>query len=220
MKLFASPFSCSQAAHLALRATELAFEVVWVDLTKTSLPDGSDYLAVASKGKVPALLRDDGEVLTEVAAVLQYIADLAPNAGLAPPQDDVRRYRIQETLSFIGTEIHKQIFYPLLNAQKTADNISADELRGFVLSLLPTQLNTLVKMLGNKAFINGEAFGIADAYLVVILNWVRFVNYRLDRWPTLEAYRNRLLELPLVQETLAIERRIPNAYSALRPGML
>lgn len=220
MKLYAYPFSCSQAALVSARLAEVPLNVVWVDEPSKTLPDGSSYLVVAPKGKVPGLELPDGALLTELPAVLQFIADQAPGTGLAPSPGSPDRYRLQEVLNFIGTELHKQVFFPLLNARKTADRISPDALRPFLVSLLGPQLEHVARTLADQSFILGDRFTVADAYLLVILNWCRFIGFKLDPWPNLSDYRQRLMSISAIQDVIDIERRIPNAFASLRPGWI
>src|SRR5690606_36531159 len=152
---------------------------------------GTDYLLLAPKGKVPVLELDDGSRLSETAAVLQWIADQKPEAGLAPPAGTRERYRLQEALHFVSTELHKQIFFPLLRAPYTADLIPPEMLSKFLLALLPEQLTQLQRLLGDAHYLMGNHYTVVDGYVLVIFNWMRYVGYKLDKWPGLKAYGDR-----------------------------
>jgi glutathione S-transferase len=198
MKLYYTPGACSQAPHIALNEAGLSFEPVLVDLKAKKLPGGEDYLAVNAKGAVPALGLPDGEVLTENAAILQFIGDQAPASGLLPQLGDFRRYRVLEWLNFIATELHKG-FGPLWNPA------SAEEAKDSARNLLAKKFDYVQQRLGDGPYLLGETFTAPDAYLFVILQWTRIHGIDLSRWPELTAYVARVSERPAVQATLQTE---------------
>lgn len=198
MKLYLFPGSCSQAVHIALHETGVPFETEAIDLFAKKCADGSDYRRINAKGSVPALRLDDGSVLTEVAALLQYVADLRPEAGLFPPAGTIDRYRVIEALSYVGTEVHKTFgvqFTPgVPDAWKAA---SLERLRG--------QLDHLAGQLAAREWIVGTRYSIADVYLYVVLGWAPHVGLDLAQWPALAAYRQRVGARAAVQRTLRAE---------------
>jgi glutathione S-transferase len=198
MKLYYTPGACSQAPHIALNEAGLQFEPVLVDLRAKKLPGGEDYFAVNPKGSVPALGLDDGEVLTENAAILQFIGDQAPASGLLPQLGDFRRYRAIEWLNYIATELHKG-FGPLWNPSSTPE--AKDSAR----DLLAKKFDYVQQRLGYGPYLLGGAFTAPDAYLFVILGWTRIHQIDLSRWPGLAAYASRVAERPAVQATLRKE---------------
>lgn len=198
MKLYYKPGACSQAPHIALREAGLAFTPVLVDLAQKKLEDGSSYLDVTPKGYVPALGLDSGEVLTEVAAVLQYIADLAPTKDLAPAAGTLGRYRVQEWLSFISGELHKT--FGLL----FAPSVSA-EVRTSVNEKLAKRLPIVEQHLAEREFLVGEHYSVADIYLFVISSWAPRVGVDLSAYPRLLDFHKRVGERPAVKEALQAE---------------
>ncbi|MGH8445745.1 MAG: glutathione transferase GstA [Solimonas sp.] len=206
MKLYADPMACSLASHVALVVAGLPFEVVWVDNAAKRTDDGRDYYTINPKGLVPVLELDDGSRLTEGAAVLQYIGDRAPAAQLVPPTDSAARYRLQEWLSYIATELHKAVFNPYFGAHKQ-DVLPPQELQRYVLGLLEPRLDFLEAQLQGRRWLDGERFSVADAYLLAILNWVQYVKMPMQRWPAIAAYHQGLLEMPAVRQVLREERQ-------------
>ena|ERR1043165_4479331 len=197
MKLYYSPGACSQAPHIALREAGLEFELAKVDLATKRLDTGEDYLAVNAKGAVPALALDDGEILTENAVVLQYIADRAPDARLIPPYGTMPRYRLLEWLNFIATELHKG-FAPLFHPPGPEAAAAARD-------ALAARFDYVAARLGDGPFLTGADFTIADAYLFVVLRWARIFHIDLVRWPPLAAFVARVGERPAVQAALHAE---------------
>ena len=198
MKLYYTPGACSQAPHIALNEAGLAFKPVLVDLRAKKLPDGADYFDINPKGSVPALGLDDGEVLTENAAILQYIGDQAPASGLLPQLGDFRRYRVLEWLNYIATELHKG-FGPLWNPASTAE--AKDSAR----DLLAKKFDYVQQRLGDGPYLIGDGFTAPDAYLFVILGWTQMHGIDLQRWPGIVAYVARVSERPAVEATLRTE---------------
>jgi glutathione S-transferase len=197
MKLYYATATCSLAPHIALREAQLPFTLVRYDMKSTLLEDGRPLTAVNEKAYVPVLELDDGERLTEVPSVLQYIADQRPELGLAPPAGTLARYRLQEWLNFVATEVHK-IYWPLFHDGAPVELEKAH-------AKLARSFDFLQAKLGDRPFLLGERFTVADAYLLVTLNWTRAAQIDLNRWPGLAAYRNRLRERPAVVAAMEAE---------------
>lgn len=198
MKLYYNPGVCSLSPHIALREAGLPFDLEKVDLTTKKTETGKDYLTISPKGYVPTLQLDDGTLLTEGPAIVQYIADKAPQAKLAPPNGSMERYRLQEWLNFISTELHKS-FSPLFNPAFSEDA------KKIVRENLGKRFELLRNAFDNKPFLMGEQFTVADGYLFTVLGWTRFVGMELAQWPWLKAYHSRVAERPHVQAALKAE---------------
>ena len=198
MKLYYAPGACSMAVHIVLRELGYRFDLERVDLGAGRTAGGADYSTVNPKGYVPALVLDDGHVLTEVGAVLQYLADPKPELGLAVASRDLAHYRLLEWLSFISSEVHKTLgalFNPNL----------PPECREVSLALFGRRCDWLAGTLGGGPFLMGERYTIADAYLFTVLNWTSVLAVDLGRWPALTAYLARIAARPAVQQTLKAE---------------
>ena len=198
MKLYYAPGACSLSPHIALREAGLKFDLEKVDIRSKRLADGSDYTQLNGKGSVPLLKLDDGRSLTEGPAIVQYIADLKPESGLAPPNGTYERYQLQEWLNFISTELHKQ-YSPLFNPA------IADEVKKLSRANIARRLEWLAKQLEGKSFLTGERFTVADGYLFVVLNWSRVVDVDLTPWPVLGKFLERVASRPTVQASLKAE---------------
>jgi glutathione S-transferase len=197
MDLYFSPLACSMASRVALYEAGCAARFVQVDPKTKRTPDGADFLAVNPLGLVPALRTDAGEVLTENAAVLQYIADRYPDAALAPA-GGMARSRLHQWLSFIGTELHKALFVPLL------DPGAPGEVRARALEKGGSRLATLDAYLTLREFLL-ERFSVADAYLFTVLNWNLATPVVLGKWPAVEAYYERLKKRPSIARAVSEE---------------
>jgi glutathione S-transferase len=197
MKLYFAPGTCSMAPHIALREAGLTFELERVDLRTHRTEKGDDYARVNPKGYVPALRLDDGEVLTEAAVVLQYIADRTPGV-LAPAFGTMERYRLMEWLSFISTEVHKQ-FSPFFNPQITPEWKAAQ------LQRLTRRFDYLAQQLTGRPYLLGDQFTVADAYLFTLLGWTKLFKIDMAQWPTLQEYAARIAARASVQATLKAE---------------
>jgi glutathione S-transferase len=196
MKLYYSPGACSLAPHIAMRELGIDVDLKKVDL-KAKQYDGGDYKQVNPKGYVPAVETPAG-VLTEAPVILQYLADQKPDAGLAPKPGDPARYKLQEMLNFITSEMHKgfgNFFNPAMN----------DGWRQAVTDRLKIRLDWLAKQLEGKQFIMGDKFSVADAYLFTILNWAGPSKFDLSPWPAITDYHKRVGGRPKVQEALKAE---------------
>ncbi len=199
MKLFYFPGACSMSVHIALNEVGATYELEKVDLMNKTLESGGSFLDINPKGYVPCLQLDNGEYLTEVGAILQYLADNNPNANLLPPVGDPQRYRVVEFISYISGELHKN-FTPLFNPETT------DEGRAAALDIVGKRLTLLNDQLGEGGpFLIGEQFTIADAYLTTVLGWAQFVKMDLSPWPNLGAYAGAAMGRPAVQATLKEE---------------
>lgn len=198
MDLYFSPGACSLAPHIVAHEAGITVTPVKVDLRAKKVADGSDYNAINAKGYVPALKTDDGTVLTEVGAILQYLGDMKPASGLMPKAGTPERYKQLEWLSFISSEVHKNIG-SFFNPAQTA------EWRKGVEAILERRLGWLEKELGDKPYLSGETFTAADAYLFVVLNWTKMTGYDLDRFPGLVAFRARVAARPQVLAALKAE---------------
>jgi glutathione S-transferase len=204
MQLYYSPGACSLASHITLREAGLPVELKKTDTKTKKLEDGSDYFAVNSKGAVPALRLDDGQVLTEGPAILQYLADQKPESKLVPKAGTLERYRVLEWLNFITSEVHKG-FSPLFNP-------AADpKVKEYTTQNLEKRFDWINKQLAGKQYLTGDQFTIADAYLFVVTNWSNFVGIDLGRWPALKAFVERVAARPKVQEALAAEGLLKKA---------
>lgn len=198
MKLYMSPGACSLCPHIALREAGAKFDLIKVNLQEKKLPDGGDYLAVSPKGQVPVLELDDGTRLTENAAILQYIADQSPQAGLAPAAGTMERYRLQEWLSFVGSEVHK--IFPALFVPRYPP-----EFKPFAKQVLDRKLANLDQHLAKNQYLMGDKFTVADVYCFGIMNWRKRADLDLAPWPHLKAYVERIEARPKVQEALKAE---------------
>jgi glutathione S-transferase len=198
MKLYYMTGACSMASLIALHESGVSFETASLDRKTRRTSDGLDFQQVNSKGYVPALRLDDGQVLTENVAVLLYIADQNPAARLAPAAGTLARYRLIEWLAFINSEIHKN-YTPLFNPD------AGEEVKQYARANLSKRLDWLNAALGANIFLTGDAFTVADAYLFVVLGWSGHVGIDLAKWPNLKRYRSELLSRPAVRAALKAE---------------
>jgi glutathione S-transferase len=208
MDLYFSPLACSLATRIALYEAGLDAETRFhnVTLSTKRYDDDRDFVAVTAKGQVPALITRDGTLLTENAAVLQYVADLAPVSRLAPAPTDPMRYQLQQWLSFVGTELHKQVFAVVFNPHAPA------EAKAFALEImLPLKLRIAETAVADRPFLVGDSFTVADAYLLTTLNWCRHTKVDLAPFPALATYHARMLARPHVRRAVADERPLLEA---------
>ncbi len=199
MKLYYSPGACSMASHVVLHEIGKPFEIEKVSTKTKVMESGGDYWAINPKGAVPALQLDGGEVLTEGSAILQYIADTNGATDLAPPAGTLARARVQEMLSFIGSELHKS-FSPLFHPGKTdAEKDAARE-------VLQKKFEWLESRLADgRAYLTGSNFTVADAYAFVVTNWSNVTGVSLEAWPKLKDYVARVGARPSVQAAMKAE---------------
>lgn len=197
MKLYYAPGACSLSPHIVLREIGLPFTLEQVDLSTKETADGEDYYIVNTKGSVPALMLDNGEVLTEGAAILQYLADLVPEKQLVPKPGTMERYRLMEALNYIATELHKS-FVPIFNpayegAKKAARN------------KLIAEFDYVDRQLSQKPYWMGDQFTVADAYLFTVSCWIEAAGLDIRQWMALDQYRQKIASRPSVKEVLAEE---------------
>lgn len=202
MELYFAPMACSIATRIALyemgKGDEASFHRV--ALASKTLEDGADYYAINPKGQVPALRLDNGEILTENAAILQYVADLAPEAELAPAHGTMERYRLQELLNFVGSELHQKVLAQIFNPA------APPEAKAFARDVVaPAKFAVLADAVEGKAFLLGNRFTVADAYAFFVLSLCPFFGIDIARWPSLEAYFKGLSARPAVARAAAEE---------------
>jgi glutathione S-transferase len=198
MKLYYSAGACSLAPHIVLLEAGLPHTMVKIDFKTKKTESGADYLAVNSKGAVPALQLDDGRVLTEGPAIVQYLADLKPESGLAPRAGTFERYQLMEILNYLTSEVHKS-FAPLFNPESSA------EMKETAVTTLSKKFDWLSGFLANKPFLLGNTFTAADAYLFTLLNWTGHVKIDLGKWPVLAEFKSRIAKRPKVIEAMKAE---------------
>ncbi|MBR1129850.1 glutathione binding-like protein [Bradyrhizobium iriomotense] len=208
LQLYFSPMACSLASRIALMEAGLDARYHLVHLrTKMVADDDSDFRDISPKGAVPVLVLENGERLTECAAVLQYIADLKPEAGLAPRFGDPDRYRLQEWLSFVGAEIHKAFLFPTFWYR---DDGSLAKPR----ARIPQTLSVPSAHLGNREFLVGNSFTVADAHLTWALLLLRPAGIDIAEWPSLAAYLERMQARPAVKEAIRTEMALRKTVAA------
>jgi glutathione S-transferase len=198
MKLYYSPGSCSLASHIALFETGLPFETDQIIKTTKMTVGGENFMHLNPKGYVPTIKLDDGSILTEGGAILQYIADQKPSSGLAPKAGTMERYRLQEWLTFISSEIHKS-FSPMFNKD------ASEEVKSYARNMLGKRLVHAETQLANKPYLMGDHFTVADAYLFVVMNWSNVVGFDLGPFPKIKEYMARIAARPAVQAALKAE---------------
>jgi glutathione S-transferase len=199
MQLYYTPGACSLASHIALNEAGLAFDLVKVDLRNGRKTDnGVDFLTINPKGYIPALVLDNGEILSEGIAILHYVADLAPASGLVPAQLGMARYRLLEWLTFISTEVHKG-FAPLWNPA------TPPEMRQAAIDRLMGRLTFIEGALEGKDYLSGSTFTIADAYLFTVVSWTNYHKLDISSFPRLSAFMARVSARPAVQKALKSE---------------
>jgi len=197
MKLYYSPGACSLSPHIVLREAGLAFEPVLASTKTHKLQDGTDYYSINPKGYVPLLELDNGERLTEGPAILQYIADKAPEKKLAPPYGTMERYRVQEWLNFITSELHKGIGFMFGPA--------AEDAKVLMRGRASERLKWVDHQLEGKQYLMGDSFSVADAYLFTVTNWTKHVGIDISALKNLGAYMARMAARPAVQEAMKAE---------------
>jgi glutathione S-transferase len=204
MQLYFSPGACSLASHITLLEAGLPFDLKRADLRTKKLEDGSDYLAVNSKGAVPALKLDNGQVLTEGVAIMQYLADQKPESNLAPKNGTLERYRLQEILNYLTSELHKS-YSPLFNPANDP------AVKAYAIANLKKKYDWLNTQLAGKKYLTGDTFTIADSYLFTLLNWANGLSIDLTPWPVLREFQARVAARPKVQEAMSTEGLIQKA---------
>ena len=198
MKLYYSPGACSLSPHIALLEAGLPYDLVKVDLRAKKVENGDDYLKVNPKGQVPALVMDNGELLTEGPVIVQIIADKAAGKNLAPSRDSAERYKLQEWLNYITGELHKN-FGPMFSP------VLADEAKAFFRDRVMGKFKYLEGVMADRDYLMGKQFTVADGYLFTMLTWADRMKFDLSAMPNLLAYKARIAARPKVQEALAKE---------------
>ena len=198
MKLYYSPGACSLSPHIVLRESGLAFEPVLASTKTHKLHDGTDFYSINSLGYVPVLELDDGTRLREGPAIVQYVADQVPDKNLAPANGTLPRYRVQEWLTFIGTELHKT-FAPLFNPAV------AEEAKGVFRDRLTQRFQWVDQQRAGKPYLMGDHFCVADAYLYTVSRWAAVMKIDLTPMTNLVAFQHRMLDRPAVREALKTE---------------
>jgi glutathione S-transferase len=198
MKLYYFTGACALSPHIVALEAGVPVTMVKIDSKTKKTETGEDFLTVNSKGAVPALQLDDGRVLTEGPAIVQYLADLKPESGLAPRAGTFERYQLMEILNYLTSEVHKS-FSPLFNPANSA------EMKEIFLANLAKKFDWLSVFLSKRTFLLGNAFTAADAYLFTLLNWTGFLKIDLHKWPVLAEYKSRIGHRPKVQEAMRAE---------------
>jgi glutathione S-transferase len=192
VKLYYLPSACSMSPHIVANELGLSIELVKIDPATKRTEHGEDFFSINPKGYVPALQLEDGTVLTEGTAIVQYLSDLKPEAQLAPANGSMARYRMQEMLGYINSEIHKT-YTPLFDS-KTSDHVRAERK-----AYLCKRYAVIEAALGHTPYLLGQQFTIADAYLFVVTRWSEFVKVDLSQFPNLLAFQARMAARPAVQ---------------------
>lgn len=198
MKLYYAPGACSLSPHIVLNEGGFTFEKEKVDLATKQTDAAQDYNSVNPNGYVPLLVLDDGQMLTEGPAIVQYLADMAPAKKLAPPAGTLERTRLQQWLNFISTELHKS-FSPLFKPN------APEEWKAGMRELIGRRFDHVAKHLDGKKYLMGDGFSVADAYLFTILGWGAWVKVDIAKWPVLKEYHARVAARPAVQAALKAE---------------
>ncbi|MDZ4812033.1 MAG: glutathione transferase GstA [Pseudomonadota bacterium] len=198
MKLYYTPGACSLSPHIVANELGIALQLEKVDLKTKKTEGGADFVSINPKGYVPALVLDNGELLSEGPAIVQYLADLKPESGLAPANGTFARYRLQEILTYINSEIHKS-YSPLFNPNTSA------EVRAEREEYLRKRYTLIEKTLGEQPFMLGSSYSVADAYLFTVTSWANHLKLDLSAFPNLLAFQKRVGERPAVQAALRAE---------------
>lgn len=206
MKLYYTPGACSLSPHIVIKEVDLPVELVKVDLRKHTLEDGTDYRTINPLGYIPALELDNGTLLLEGPAIVQYVADQKPEKGIIPPNGSVKRYQLQQWLNFLSTEIHKG-FGPLIYKQVAGKyaEVAAQKIRG--------RFEWLNEQLGTRSYVAGDSYTVADAYLFTLTGWGSAswittyfpTGLDLNGLPNLEAWYGRVRQRPAVQQAIKEE---------------
>ena len=198
MKLYYSPGACSLASHIVAQEAGIKLDLAKVNLGTKKTDSGADFVAINAKGYVPALTLDDGSLLTEGTAIVQYLADLKPGAKLAPANGTFERYRLQSLLGYINSELHKSygpLFNPAISAEAKAERHA----------YLQKRYAYIEKELQGKSYLTGESFSIADAYLFTVTNWAAKLHVDLSAFPNLTGFQKRVAARPAVVAAMTAE---------------
>jgi glutathione S-transferase len=200
MRLYFSPGACSLSPNIVAREAGIPLELVKVDLGTKTIASEGDFWAVNPKGYVPALQLDDGQVLTEGPAIVQYLGDQRPESGIVPKAGTPERYRLQEALGYINSEIHKS-YSPLFNASTPAATVEERKAH------LRKRYKLLDEQLARHPYLLGDQFTAADAYLYTVTAWAAYVKLDLSEFPSLVAFQKRVAARPAVQEAMRAEKQ-------------
>jgi len=200
MKLYYKPGACSMASHIILNELGIQFELDKTDTEAGKTEAGEDFRKISPNGYVPALVNDEGDVITENPAVLQYLADQSPDAGLAPPNGTLERTRLQEALNFVSSELHKS-FGPFFSGTE----LEGDARKKAEAGVGRRAAHIERSLADDRAFLLGDTFTVADAYAFVVLNWAGFVGVSLDAWPKTQAYVARVAARPASIKAMVAE---------------
>jgi len=198
MKLYYAPGACSLSPHIVARELGIDIDLEKTDNRTKRTASGADYLTINPKGYVPAIVLDDGQVLTEGPALVQYLADQKPEARLVPPAGTIERYRMQEMLGYINSELHKT-YSPLFN------DATPQETRNERLAYLKKRYALLDERLANQPYLFGDRLTVADAYLFVVTRWANFVKLDLSGFPNVLAFQERVAARPAVKAAMKAE---------------
>jgi glutathione S-transferase len=202
MKLYYSPGACSLSPHIVAREAGLPIELQKVNTKDKTMEGGGDFWKINPRGYVPVLELDDGEILTEGPAIVQYLADQKPEASLAPKAGTFARYRLQEWLNFLTSEVHKQ-FSPLFKPN------TPEEYKAIAKQNLATRFDWLDQQLAGRDYLMGKQFSVADAYAFVLLGWTKPTQIDLAKWPNLTAFHKRVGARPKVKQAMQAEGLLP-----------
>jgi glutathione S-transferase len=200
MKLYYSPGACSLSPHIVAREAGIPLELVKVDLAAKKIAVDGDYLAFNPKGYVPALQLEDGSLLTEGPAIVQYLGDRKPESGLVPANGTPERYRMQEMLGYINSEIHKT-YSPLFKPQTPEATVEERKAH------LKKRYKLIDERLAGRQYLFGDKFSAADAYLFAVTNWAGYVKLDLSEYANLAAFQKRVSQRPAVQEAMRAEKQ-------------
>jgi len=209
MKLYYKPGACSMASHIILNELGIQFELDKTDTDAGKTEAGEDFRKISPNGYVPALVNDEGDVITENPAVLQYLADQMPDAGLAPPNGTLERTRLQETLNFVSSELHKS-FGPFFSGTE----LEGDARQKAEAGVGRRAAHIERSLADDRAFLLGDTFTVTDAYAFVVLNWAGFVGVSLDAWPKTQAYVARVAARPASIKAMVAEGLIEQGQVA------
>ena len=200
MKLYYKPGACSMASHIALNEIGTAFDLDKTDTEAGKTESGEDFRNISPNGYVPALVTDGGDIITENPAVLQYLADQSPDAGLAPPNGTLERTRLQEALNFVSSELHKS-FSPFFSGAELDREARQQAEAGVGRRVAHIERS----LADDRAYLLGDTFTVADAYAFVVLNWAGFIGVSLDAWPKTQAYVARVAARPAAVKAMITE---------------
>ena len=205
MKIYYSPAACSMATHIMLEEAGLKYQAIKVDLREKKTETGADFFKVNPKGQVPVLETDDGQILTEGAVLLQFVADQSPEKNLLPKLGTWERYKANEWLNYVATEIHKGMVSFFTIDSMVANKEGNAEFRTAATANLSKKLDFLSEHFKNNQFLLGNQFSAADSYLFTILNWHGWLKFDLTKWPAIMSYMERIKSRPSVQKVMKAE---------------